>query len=68
MRNVLTLQLQQCASSNVAGLVGTLLAFCLYGYSLSAVPNTSCPEMKDSFYSYHEQSTFDCPVEVLEVS
>lgn len=68
MRNVSTSQLQQCAGSNVAGLAGTLLAFCLYCYNLSALPKVPCVVMPTSPYNYHMQSPFDCPVEVLEVS
>lgn len=68
MRNVSTLQLQQCASSNVAGLVGTLLAFCLYCYSLKALPNNPCPVITWHNYNYFKSSSFDCPGEVLEVS
>ncbi|CAG11165.1 unnamed protein product [Tetraodon nigroviridis] len=65
-RNPSRLLLQQCVTSNVAGLVGTLLALCLYGYSLSAVPKTVCPLIPTRFYSYHEQMNYDCPTEVLE--
>lgn len=68
MRNVSTSQLQQCASSNVAGLVGTLLAFCLYCYSLKALPNKPCPVITWQNYNYYKYSSFDCPGEVLEVS
>lgn len=66
MRNVSTSQLQQCASSNVAGLVGTLLAFCLYCYSLKALPHTKCPGNHLNIYRHYKP--FDCPIQVLEVS
>lgn len=70
MRNVsISTQLQQCASSNVAGLVGALLAFCLYCYSLSALPNAMCPMIPTpSDYHYYRSSYFACPLEILEVS
>lgn len=70
MRNVLnSTQLQQCASSNVAGLVGALLAFCLYCYSLSALPNATCPMTPTpSYYRYYRSSYSGCPLELLEVS
>lgn len=69
VRNVLTsTQLQQCAGSNVVGLVGTLLAFCLYCYSLSSVPNDPCPVAPTRGYSYYRPMPFECPGEVLQVS
>lgn len=70
MRNVSTsTQLQQCASSNVAGLVGALLAFCLYCYSLNALPIATCPIIPTpSYYHYYRSSYFGCPFELLEVS
>lgn len=62
-------QLQQCASSNVAGLVGALLAFCLYCYSLSVLPNTTCPLIPTPrYYHYYRSSYFGCPFELMEVS
>lgn len=59
-------QLQQCACSNVVGLLGALFAFCLYCYSLSAVPNEPCVMIQSPSYEYR-QHTY-CPGEVLEVS
>lgn len=69
LRNVLPSQLQQCAGSNMVGLVGTLLAFCLYCYSLSSLPHTTCVTIQTSGYDYHRRWTrFNCPTEVMEVS
>ncbi|KAM7393490.1 hypothetical protein PAMP_020356 [Pampus punctatissimus] len=56
--------LQGCACSNVVGLLGALLAFCLYCFSLSmerskehCVPNYSNPDFETSLY--------ECPGEFL---
>lgn len=69
LRKVSPSQLQQCASSNVVGLVGTLLAFCLYCYSLSTIPNTPCTMSQvDNYHYYRRPSAFNCPTEVIEVS
>lgn len=70
MRNVSTsTQLQQCANSNVAGLVGALLAFCLYCYSLSVLPKAACPlTPTPSYYHYYRSTYFECPLELMEVS
>ncbi|TWW59402.1 uncharacterized protein si:dkey-9i23.16 [Takifugu flavidus] len=59
--------LQQCASSNVAGLVGALLAFCLYCYSLSVLPKATCPlPPTPSSYHYYRSTYFGCPLELME--
>lgn len=66
-RNPSKLLLQQCAGSNMVGLVGTLLAFCLYCYSLSSLPHTPCVTIQTGGYDYHRRWTrFDCPTEVME--
>lgn len=60
-------QLQRCACSNVVCLVGAVLAFVLYFYGLSAVPNEPCVAFQPPAYDYR-RSHFQCPKEVLEVS
>lgn len=68
LRNVSPSQLQQCAGSNMVGLVGTLLAFCLYCYSLSTLPHAPCAVIQNG-YNYHRRwARFDCPTQVMEVS
>lgn len=51
-------QLQGCACSNVVGLIGTLLAFFLYCYSLSTLGTEGLCE----------PGHYGCPMEILVVS
>lgn len=57
--------LQGCACSNVAGLVGAVLAFCLYCYSLSSGKNEPCVHLSAYPDYYFDRMHFDCPNEVL---
>lgn len=58
--------LQGCACSNVAGLVGAVLAFCLYCYSLSSGKKEPCVNMSSSRdYFFNSISPFDCPNDIL---
>ena len=58
-------QLQGCAYSNVVGLLGTMLAFCLYCYNLSILHKEPCVmPLPDHF----RRSPYDCPGEALAVS
>ncbi|XP_040003222.1 uncharacterized protein si:dkey-9i23.16 [Xiphias gladius] len=56
--------LQGCACSNVVGLLGALLAFCLYCYSLHTVRSEELcmPIPSDHYY---RQSYYECPGELL---
>ncbi|GAA6233770.1 uncharacterized protein LOC108889093 [Lates japonicus] len=56
--------LQGCACSNVAGLLGALLAFCLYSYSLSTV-NTEEICMPAVFDHDYRRPYYECPGEHL---
>lgn len=60
-------QLRGCAYSNVGGLLGALLAFCLYCYSLSVVHDGELcvPISPDHDY---RSSRYGCPGEALTVS
>lgn len=58
-------QLRGCACSNVVGLLGAMLAFCLYCYSLSTVHNG---ELCVPISPDHEYRRYGCPGEVLMVS
>ena len=60
-------QLRGCAYSNVLGLLGTLLAFCLYCYSLSLVKNEDVCVI-DSSDHYYRRAYYGCPGELLTVS
>ncbi|KAM8772788.1 uncharacterized protein AB9X84_011932 isoform 3-T4 [Acanthopagrus schlegelii] len=54
--------LQGCAYSNVVGLLGTMLAFCLYCYNLSILHKEPCVmPLPDHF----RRSPYDCPGEAL---
>lgn len=53
--------LQGCAFSNAAGLLGTILAFCLYCYSLSSSSKNQCVDTA----SFHRRHHFHCPFDVL---
>ncbi|XP_056228811.1 uncharacterized protein si:dkey-9i23.16 [Seriola aureovittata] len=57
--------LQGCACSNVVGLLGALLAFCLYCYSLNTVKNeeTCTTPIEDEY----RRSYYRCPGELLMV-
>ncbi|XP_068447981.1 uncharacterized protein si:dkey-9i23.16 [Clinocottus analis] len=59
-RNSNRLLLRGCACSNVVGLLGALLAFCLYCYSLSMVSDT---EVCQSTNPHHQlrMSQYGCP-------
>ncbi|XP_056265412.1 uncharacterized protein si:dkey-9i23.16 [Pseudoliparis swirei] len=57
-RNSSRLLLRGCACSNVVGLLGALLAFCLYCYSLSVVSNT---ETCANFHQEYRMSPHKCP-------
>nr|XP_046256428.1 uncharacterized protein si:dkey-9i23.16 isoform X2 [Scatophagus argus] len=52
--------LQRCACSNVIGLLGTVLVFCLYCYSLSITRKNVCGNIDPDGYRQH-----GCPEEVL---
>ncbi|XP_053275725.1 uncharacterized protein si:dkey-9i23.16 [Pleuronectes platessa] len=56
--------LRGCAYSNVLGLLGTLLAFCLYCYSLSLVKNEDVCVI-DSSDHYYRRAYYGCPGELL---
>ncbi|XP_034465664.1 uncharacterized protein LOC117776040 [Hippoglossus hippoglossus] len=56
--------LRGCAYSNVLGLLGTLLAFCLYCYSLSLEKNEDVCVI-DSSYNYYGLEYYRCPGELL---
>ncbi|KAM8772785.1 uncharacterized protein AB9X84_011932 isoform 1-T2 [Acanthopagrus schlegelii] len=61
-RNPSRLLLQGCAYSNVVGLLGTMLAFCLYCYNLSILHKEPCVmPLPDHF----RRSPYDCPGEAL---
>lgn len=62
-RNPSRLLLQGCACSNVVGLLGALLAFCLYCYSLNTPHNDDLclSPPADHYYS----SYYQCPSEHL---
>ncbi|TNN62748.1 hypothetical protein EYF80_026974 [Liparis tanakae] len=63
-RNSSRLLLRGCACSNVVGLLGALLAFCLYCYSLSVVSNTKpCPD--SHLHLAYRMSPHECPVAAL---
>ncbi|XP_069387017.1 uncharacterized protein [Paralichthys olivaceus] len=56
--------LRGCVCSNLVSLLGTLLAFCLYCYSLSIVRNLDeC--VVDSSEHYYRPSYYGCPGEHL---
>ncbi|XP_076004067.1 uncharacterized protein LOC142996840 isoform X2 [Genypterus blacodes] len=59
--------LQGCACSNVVGLLGTLLAFCLYCYKLSFLPlDEPCqPVEKHLEDDYSPYVPFMCPTKFL---
>ncbi|XP_059190717.1 uncharacterized protein si:dkey-9i23.16 [Centropristis striata] len=60
-RNSSELLIRGCACSNLLGLLGALLAFCLYCYSLSTVKNKSQCEPS----SHHDYYGRGCPGEYL---
>lgn len=60
-------QLRGCAYSNVVGLLGALLAFCLYCFSLSTERNEEPCVPTYSDYAYRP-SVYGCPGELLTVS
>ncbi|KAM4583642.1 uncharacterized protein PAE49_003519 isoform 2-T4 [Odontesthes bonariensis] len=63
-RNPNSLLLCGCACSNLLGLLGALLALCLYCYALSTQHNeVLCPSPPEDFY-YH-RSNYSCPLENL---
>lgn len=55
-------QLRGCACSNLVGLLGTLMAFCFYCYSLNNFSDTNQCEI------IHRTGHYDCPKEWLAVS
>lgn len=59
-------QLQGCACSNVVGLLGAVLSFCLYCYGLSILPKKPCANFH--FAKYSRFIYYGCPEEVLVVS
>ncbi|XP_044042199.1 uncharacterized protein si:dkey-9i23.16 [Siniperca chuatsi] len=62
-RNPSRLLLQGCACSNVVGLLGALLAFCFYCYSLSTVHQEElCAPISFDRYGH---SSDGCPLELL---
>ncbi|XP_054460422.1 uncharacterized protein si:dkey-9i23.16 [Anoplopoma fimbria] len=63
-RNSSRLKLRGCACSNVVGLLGALLAFCLYCYFLNTVSNTETCEPSSHQYDYRPYS-YQCPGELL---
>ncbi|TDH16578.1 hypothetical protein EPR50_G00021240 [Perca flavescens] len=69
-RNSSRLLLRGCACSNVVGLLGALLAFCLYCYSLSTVHSKElCEPSVTSFPDYNDRgSSYGCPEEYLRAS
>ncbi|XP_078123018.1 uncharacterized protein LOC144528332 isoform X2 [Sander vitreus] len=66
-KNSRRLLLRGCACSNVVGLLGTLLAFCLYCYSLSMVnSNDLCGSNVITFHDYnYRDSRYGCPEDQL---
>ncbi|KAM9362516.1 uncharacterized protein ABDE67_007434 [Symphorus nematophorus] len=63
-RNPNKLLLQGCACSNAIGLLGAVLAFCLYCYSLSSITKKPCPDLPtDPYYDY--RSPQQCPTDAL---
>ncbi|XP_051242152.1 uncharacterized protein si:dkey-9i23.16 isoform X2 [Dicentrarchus labrax] len=60
-RNPSKLLLQGCVCSNVAGLLGATLAFCLYSYNLSIVPKDLCEHTEGGY----RPSYFRCPGDIL---
>ncbi|XP_034398499.1 uncharacterized protein si:dkey-9i23.16 isoform X2 [Cyclopterus lumpus] len=63
-RNSSRILLRGCACSNVVGLLGALLAFCLYCYSLSMVSNTEPCESPDLRHD-NTMSLYECSGAVL---
>ncbi|KAI4790592.1 hypothetical protein KUCAC02_034532, partial [Chaenocephalus aceratus] len=64
-RNSSRLLLCGCACSNVVGLLGALLAFCIYSYSLSSADSKEpCFPAADHEYT-HRGSYYSCPGEHL---
>ncbi|XP_068176850.1 uncharacterized protein si:dkey-9i23.16 [Antennarius striatus] len=63
-RNPSRLLLRGCACSNVVGLLGAVLAFCLYCYSLSRVHNEPCVSIPTDDY-YYRHTSYGCPTEFL---
>lgn len=56
--------LQGCAYSNVVGLLGTLIAFCLYCYNLNTVKTEEpCAPFRHDYDYRH--SYYDCPGDLL---
>ncbi|XP_040892704.1 uncharacterized protein si:dkey-9i23.16 [Toxotes jaculatrix] len=65
-RNPRRVLVQGCAYSNVAGLVGALLAFCTYCYSLStAKSDERCASYEHDRHVYRRRFSNDCPPDVL---
>ncbi|KAL6109998.1 uncharacterized protein ACO6RY_19171 [Pungitius sinensis] len=64
-RNASRQLLRGCACSHLVGLLGTLLAFCLYCYTLNAVSHVdhceSSPTVSENSYGYRNVMTFGCP-------
>ncbi|XP_041840205.1 uncharacterized protein si:dkey-9i23.16 isoform X2 [Melanotaenia boesemani] len=65
-RNPSRLLLRGCACSNLLGLLGSLLAFCLYCFSLNSEHNQEqCPPHPTDHY--YDSSFYHCPPEKLAV-
>lgn len=61
-------QLRSCACSNVVGLLGALLAFCLYCYSFSILHKKELCVYVSLGHEYGRHSSYGCPGELLQVS
>ncbi|XP_071755143.1 uncharacterized protein LOC139911494 [Centroberyx gerrardi] len=58
--------LRSCAYSNVAGLLGALLAVCLYCVSLSYEEKMDCPPERDTYDYHYSRFRYKCPGEYLK--
>ncbi|XP_070840135.1 uncharacterized protein [Chaetodon trifascialis] len=63
-RNPSKLLLRGCACSNMVGLLGAMLAFFLYCYSLSIARNELCVPIPHDYDGYR-RSYYGCPGEAL---
>lgn len=64
-RNPSRLLLRGCACSHVVGLLGAMIAFCLYCYTLSKIYSKQCPMTLPSS-RYYGFSSYSCPTEILQ--
>ncbi|XP_038589417.1 uncharacterized protein si:dkey-9i23.16 [Micropterus salmoides] len=65
-RNPSRLLLRSCACSNVVGLLGALLAFCLYCYSFIILHKKELCVYVSLGHEYGRHSSYGCPGELLQ--